>query len=477
MRLREMEASILLSLVFGAVLLLSLSVLVRLQKSIFRDPRIPKGSEGWPLVGETLAFGNVDPMKFALPRIKKFGRVFKSHLLGTPSIMVTTPEMAKFVYGERSLFRASYPKTITTLVGKGFLSSCDPHRHPFLKKVIQSVLLPDTLRHEVGRIEGYVNGGLNSWAGKSILAAKEFKELTLNVAVYFIFGLTDLRGTAEAQVLIDMYQALSNGMYVLPINLPGFTWYKTLQARKLGCDYLKKLILERRRESDQGVKQNTVLGALVGCIDEKGEKLCDDEIIDLLIGTLFGAHDTTATSITWIVKHLSEHHDVLQAVMAEQEQIRKSKAPGEALTWDDTRRMQYSLQVIHETLRLPTVLQFTAREALEDIEFKGFLIPKGWRVFLLTTCLHLDAENFPNPLAFDPSRFQVSPKPGTYLPFAGGTHMCPGSELAKLVILVFIHHLTTKFRWQSLQPDTGTVFKPFPLPNGGYPIRLERKVL
>ncbi|BFI40593.1 protein MpCYP707D1 [Marchantia polymorpha subsp. ruderalis] len=472
-----MEASILLSLLLGAVLLLSLSVFVHRQKSIFGDPRIPKGSDGWPLVGETLAFGNVDPMKFALPRIKKFGRVFKSHLLGTPSIMVATPEMAKFVYGERNLFRASYPRTITTLIGKGFLSSCDPHRHPFLKKVIQSVLLPDTLRHEVGRIEGYINGGLDSWDGKPILAAKEFKELTLNIAVYFIFGLTDLRGTAEAQVLIDMYRALSSAMYVMPINLPGFHWYKSLQARKVGCDYLKRLILERRREADQGVKQNTVLGALVGCTDEKGEKLRDDEIIDLLLGTLFGAHDTTATTITWIVKHLSEHHDVLQAVVAEQEEIRKSKAPGDPLTWEDTRRMQYSLQVIQETLRLPTVLQFTGREALEDIEFKGVLIPKGWRVFLMTTCIHLDAENFPNPLAFDPSRFQVPPKPGTYFPFASGTHVCPGSELAKLVILVFMHHLTTKFRWQSLQPDTGTVFKPFPLPNGGYPIKLERKVL
>lgn len=86
--------------------------------------------------------------------------------------------MAKFVYGERNLFRASYPRTITTLIGKGFLSSCDPHRHPFLKKVIQSVLLPDTLRHEVGRIEGYINGGLDSWDGKPILAAKEFKEVS-----------------------------------------------------------------------------------------------------------------------------------------------------------------------------------------------------------------------------------------------------------------------------------------------------------
>lgn len=35
----------------------------------------------------------------------------------------------------------------------------------------------------------------------------------------------------------------------------------------------------------------------------------------------------------------------LSIVQAEQEEIRKSKAPGDPLTWEDTRRMQYSLQV------------------------------------------------------------------------------------------------------------------------------------
>lgn len=49
-------------------------------------------------------------------------------------------------------------------------------------------------------------------------------------------------------------------------------------------------------------------------VDEEGKKLEDDEIVDVLIGTLFGAHDTTATTLTWIMKFLTENPDILAAV-------------------------------------------------------------------------------------------------------------------------------------------------------------------
>lgn len=42
---------------------------------------------------------------------------------------------------------------------------------------------------------------------------------------------------------------------------------------------------------------------------------------------------------------------------------------------------------------------------------------------------------------------QVAQKPNTYMPFGNGTHSCPGNELAKLEMLVLLHHLTTKYRW------------------------------
>ena len=45
---------------------------------------------------------------------------------------------------------------------------------------------------------------------------------------------------------------------------------------------------------------------------------------------------------------------------------------------------------------------------------------------------------------------QVAPKANTFMPFGSGIHACPGNELAKLEILVLLHHLTTKYRLVNL---------------------------
>lgn len=42
---------------------------------------------------------------------------------------------------------------------------------------------------------------------------------------------------------------------------------------------------------------------------------------------------------------------------------------------------------------------------------------------------------------------QNPPKPNTYMPFGNGIHACPGNEFAKLEMLVLLHHMLTKYRY------------------------------
>lgn len=39
------------------------------------------------------------------------------------------------------------------------------------------------------------------------------------------------------------------------------------------------------------------------------------------------------------------------------------------------------------------------------------------------------------------------------MPFGTGVHACPGNELAKLEMLILIHHLVTKFRLALMADD------------------------
>jgi (+)-abscisic acid 8'-hydroxylase len=58
----------------------------------------------------------------------------------------------------------------------------------------------------------------------------------------------------------------------------------------------------------------------------------------------------------------------------EQENImRRKEENGEekVLTWADTRTMTITSRVIQETLRVASILSFTFREAVEDVEYEG----------------------------------------------------------------------------------------------------------
>ena len=44
------------------------------------------------------------------------------------------------------------------------------------------------------------------------------------------------------------------------------------------------------------------------------------------------------------------------------------------MNWGDTKKMPITSRVVQETLRIASVLSFTFREAVEDVEFEGLFL-------------------------------------------------------------------------------------------------------
>ena len=64
------------------------------------------------------------------------------------------------------------------------------------------------------------------------------------------------------------------------------------------------------------------------------------------------------------------------ALQEEQEAIMRGKekcGEEQSLTWADTKKMPITSRVIQETLRVASILSFTFREAVEDVEYEGQL--------------------------------------------------------------------------------------------------------
>ncbi|KAF5202695.1 Abscisic acid 8'-hydroxylase [Thalictrum thalictroides] len=433
-----------------------------------KDKRLPPGSMGWPYIGETLKLYTQNPNTFFSTRQKGYGNIFKTHILGCPCVMISSPEAAKIVLvSQANLFKPTYPPSKEMMIGPEAIFFHQGDYHSRLKKLVQASFLPSAIKGSVSEIEEIVVKMVSSWENTTINTLIEMKKFAFDVAMISAFG-----GSSELETegIKHLYHCLEKGYNSMPLDFPGTPFSKAKKARKLLNEKIRQMIKKRRESQKQG---GGLLGVLLESKDHKSNNLSDSQVADNIIGVIFAAHDTTASVLTWILKYLHDNEEVLEAVTKEQEKIRWAiQEENRGLTWDDTRIMLLTNRVIQETLRAASVLSFTFREAVQDVELQGYLIPKGWKVLPLFRSIHHCADFFPQPEKFDPSRFEVPPRPNTFLPFGNGLHSCPGSELAKLEILIFLHHLTTMYRWEVVGEEDGIQYGPFPVPKGGLPLKI-----
>ncbi|OAY72287.1 Abscisic acid 8'-hydroxylase 3 [Ananas comosus] len=433
--------------------------------------KLPPGSMGWPYIGETLQLYSKDPNIFFASKRKRYGEIFKTHLLGCPCVMLASPEAARFVLVTQAhLFNPTYPRSKERMIGPWALFFHGGGYHLRLRKLVQGSLGPDDLRGLIPDVEAIVIAMLDAWNGRVLNTLHAMKKFSFDVAILTFFG--DRLSERHKVELKKNYFIVDKGYNSFPTNFPGTPYYKAIQARKQLSRILSEIMNERR---ERGVVGNDdLLGCLMDSKDEKGARLTDDQIADNIIGVLFAAQDTTASVLTWIVKYLHDHPKLLEA--GEQMAfLEANKSCGNRpLTWAQTRSMTLTHRVIMESLRMASIISFTFREAVAEVEYKGYLIPKGWKVMPLFRNIHHNPEFFPNPHEFEPSRFKVAPKPNTYMPFGNGNHACPGNELAKLEMLVLIHNLVTKYRWEIVGTCSEIEYSPFPVPKHGLPVKLWR---
>ncbi|KAM0908822.1 hypothetical protein ACQ4PT_015205 [Festuca glaucescens] len=476
---------------------------------------LPPGSMGLPYVGETLLLYHQNPSVFFASKQMRYGDIFKTHLLGCPCVMLASPEAARFVLvTHQQLFKPTYPPSKERMIGPSALFFHQGEYHLRLRRLVQGSLGPDALRALVPAVESAVASTLAAWDGHVASTFHAMKRLSFEVGITTIFGgLLDGRHKEE---LRRNYSVVEKGYNCFPNRIPGTLYYRAVQARRRLREILGEIVADRRARGDQG-SGSDILGGLMRARDgAAAAALTDDQVADNVIGVLFAAQDTTASVLTWILKYLRDHPKLLDAVkvprlattagsnvivatpfmrtqeanptidrccfalcpavsilQAEQMATYEANEGGRRpLTWAQTRGMTLTHAVIMESLRMASIISFTFREAVADVEYKGFLIPKGWKVMPLFRNIHHSPEYFQDPDKFDPSRFKVSPRPNTFLPFGSGAHACPGNELAKLEMLVLLHRLVTAYRWEVVGSSDGVEYSPFPVPRRGLRAKL-----
>ncbi|KAH7298519.1 hypothetical protein KP509_25G047700 [Ceratopteris richardii] len=363
-----------------------------------RCKKLPPGSLGWPFIGETIQLYSQNPNVFFSKRQGRYGHMFKTHILGCPCIMIGSPEAARFVLVKQAhLFKPTFPQQV---IGPQAIFFHEGSYHACVRRIILRAFLPDFIRGIISEIEHLASLTLASWEGQTVNTFREMKKFTLKVGVLRIFG---SHSGLNMDDLHESLATLEQGYNAMPFNISGTKYHRAMKARKQLGRTVQGLMEERRKGGKLG---NDMLGKLMEWKNERGAGLTRQQIEDNVLGIMFASRDTTASVLTWLIKFLRSNPSLLDAVTEEHDSIRSGKGV-DNLTWEDTKNMKLTSRVIQETLRVATILSFTFREAVEDVDYEGYKIPKGWKVLPLFTSIHHNPDFFPDPQKFDPSRFEV----------------------------------------------------------------------
>ncbi|XP_022136679.1 cytochrome P450 90B1 [Momordica charantia] len=451
---------------------------------------LPRGTMGWPFLGETV--GYLRPYSattigdFMENHIKRYGKVYKSNLFGEPTVVSADAGLNRYILqNEGRLFECSYPPSIGGILGKWSMLVLVGDMHRDMRMISLNFLSQSRLKtHLLKEVENQSLLVLRSWKESSMFFARdEAKKFTFNLMAKHIMSLDP--GKLETEMLKKEYLTFMKGVVSPPLNLPGTPYRRALKSRTTILKFIERKMEERKLkiEADGGdFEDDDLLGWAL-----KHSNLSTEQILDLILSLLFAGHETSSVAIALAIFFLPGCPAAIQQLSEEHLDIaRANKRLGKTeLDWEDYKKMEFTQCVINETLRLGNVVRFLHRKALKDVRYRGYFIPRGWKVLPVISAAHLDPSVFDQPHHFNPWRWQMNELPlgnsstmttNNFMPFGGGPRLCTGSELAKLEMAIFIHHLVLNYQWELADSDQAFAhpFVDFPK---GLPIRVRHRPL
>ncbi|MED6119319.1 hypothetical protein PIB30_010830 [Stylosanthes scabra] len=468
------------SLLLIMITLLVISIFVLNKKYQGGTKTLPPGTFGWPIVNETYQFLFKKIDHFLQEKHKKHSsEIFMTKLLGEPTVVLSGPNANKFVStNEPKHVKVWYLKTQRML-----FNLPDPGYQPKKAAKQDSVvaaapvkilgfLKPEGLVRYMGcNIESIMHQHfMENWEGKTELKVYPLvKNFALSLAFQFYLGIDDPLHVAKfASKFDDLY----SGIYAVPANIPGTTFHRAMKAANEIREEIQLLIKKKIEDLSKGIVMNDLLAHIVGAVED-GKYVPKIEISNIIMGLMNSSYTPIAITLAFMIRHIGLGPHIYQKIVSEHAEIRESKGADATLDWESIQKMKYTWCVAQETMRLYPTAPGAFREAVTDITFEGFNIPKGWKIFWAMMGTNKNEKYFDEAESFDPSRFEENvPGPYSFIPFGGGARSCPGKDYTRFVILTFIHNLITKFSWQVMLPHEQVLGSLVPVPAQGIPIRI-----
>jgi len=313
--------------------------------------------------------------------------------------------------------------------------------------------------------------------GQPFALHPHMQQITLNVILRTVFGLAENTTLARLRTLLtEVLAAGANPIMLIPwlqIDLgPHSPWGKQVRRRQ-EIDQLLFAEFARRRTVDLAGRED-ILSMLMQAQDEDGQPLSDQHLRDELMTLLVAGHETTATSLAWMLYRILGRPDVLEKLQIE---LREVFGTG-PVTPQQINKLEYLEATIKETQRLNPILPVVGRRLKVPTTIAGHTLPAGVVAMPCIYLTHHRPDLWPNPDQFTPERFiGKKPTPWEFFPFGGGNRFCLGAGFATYEMKVVLAQILsqTTLRLASKRPIRVVRRSITLAPSEGMPVVLEKR--
>ncbi|WZZ07958.1 hypothetical protein YC2023_093879 [Brassica napus] len=339
--------------------------------------KLPPGSMGFPIIGETIEFfkssGLLEIPPFFQKRMLRYGPLFRTNILGSRTVISTDTDVIFEIFRqENQSFVQSYPDVFVKT-----MCSSRQETSTSISNITMHLIGSEGLKR---KMIGFMNRTTREhlrW--KASEGAFNLRHAVSTLIVSYITPqmISNLKPETEAK-LIDNFMAFNIEWFQSPFALS--TWnnlFKVLRARKEAAKIIN-VALERRKDSILE-KQGDFLDTLLEEMKKEGSIFDQASIVNLLLNIGVVSRDTTSHATALTVDFISKNPRVLTELQREHEAIVQKRDDKEAgLSWEEYKDcMPFTRMVIYESLRLANLGTIIFRKAVKDVVIKGKLEVKS----------------------------------------------------------------------------------------------------
>ena len=424
-----------------------------------------------------------DPLPILLSAYERYGPIFTLRLLHGKVVFMLGPEANAYVtvtHPHNFHWREGSFGDLIPLLGDGLLT-IDGGYHDRARGIMMPAFHREQIEAAVDTMTSETAMALEAMRpGHAVDIYAWMRNLAMRIAMGALLGL-DPDGAGHGQAAAEHFErALSfygTDYHLRLMRGPRSPWRRMMDARKVLDRIVGEEIARRRATPDPN--RTDVLSLLLVAHDEDGAGLSDEEIRDQLMTLMFAGHDTSTSTVSFLLYELARNPQALRRLQAEQDDVLGGVPPTPAQLAGE---LPYLDMVVDEVLRLYPPAWIGPRRAVRDFEFAGSTVPAGAHVNYVSWASHRLPEVFRDPEAFIPERFSRERKTalprGAYVPFGAGSRICIGKRFGQTEVKLVATMALQRLRFERLPGRTMTIRQmPTLSPDGGLEMRVRERAL